>query len=80
MDALPNARIVVVSINSYLAGMVHNSGDLLPVSLENGHDLFSVLVEHGGLAVVASRQDLTRVLHLGSEEVQDPDYIRTTTS
>lgn len=42
--------------NRVLVRMVDDLGDLLGVALEDGHHLLRVLVEHGRIAIVASRQ------------------------
>ena len=39
--------------------MVDHTGDLLAVTLKNGDDLFSVLVEHHGVLVVTTCQSNT---------------------
>ena len=38
----------------YLLWMVDHTGDLLAVTLKNGDDLFSVLVEYHGVLVVTT--------------------------
>lgn len=49
------------SDDSVLVRVVYDARDLLGVALEDGHDLLRVLVEHGGVAVVAARQQLAVV-------------------
>ena len=48
----------------YLLWMVDHTGDLLAVTLKNGDDLFSVLVEYHGVLVVTTCQSNTVSLSL----------------
>lgn len=50
--------------------MINDARDLLGVAFEDGHDLFRILVEDRGVAVVASGQDAAVV---GRIDVQRQD-------
>ena len=50
----------------YLLWMVDHTGDLLAVTLKNGDDLFSVLVEYDGVLVVTTCRSNTVSLSLSS--------------
>ena len=56
-----NSGVVGASDYNVLCGVEHYSVDLLGVSLQHSHDLLQVLVEHRGVLVSPSSENLSRV-------------------